>query len=195
MRLQNLMRKKICSVILISVFTATMFSPVFASEYTTLPGGSPTLKMLEPGEEAVDFVIKTLDGDDYKLSDTIGDKIILLLFWSIFCQPCQEEIPIIKDLYNKVGKDVMTVLAVSLDGEKRIPAIRKYIKQNKLDFVFLMDVFSDDASSFVASDTYGVLGTPTFYIIDKKGIITNNHTGKSTLKDLLKKISDAKAGS
>jgi peroxiredoxin len=191
----GLIKKISKCVILIYLLPSIFLVSASASEFANADD-EDTVKMIEPGQEAVDFVVSTLDDEDYKLSDAIGEKVIFLFFWSIFCQPCQEEIPVIKDLYKKVGKDKLAVLAVSLDGDKRVPAIEKFIEKNDLDFTFLMDVFDDDTSGFIASDLYGVMGTPTYFIINKAGVITHNHTGKSTLEELMEQIEDAQeAGS
>ena len=184
--------KKIGGIACVCVLMIALVTPAFSAEFTNLPGAVTPLKMIDPGQKAKDFTVKTLKNEDFKLSDMIGKKVIFLLFWSIFCQPCQEEIPVIKEMSDKMGKDKVVILAVSLDGDKRAPAIVKFIDKNKLDFTFLMDVFSEDSSGFIASDMYGVLGTPTYYIIDKEGVITSNHTGKSSIEDLLKRINDAK---
>lgn len=190
--------KKICKGIALTyIVFSVLLASAFASEFTKLAGSEEgeIRKMLEPGESAVDFEIQTLEEDDYKLSEVMGDKVVFLLFWSIFCQPCQEEIPVIKELYEKVGKDKLVVVAVSLDGDKRIPAIKKFVEKNNLDFLFLVDVFDDETDKFIASDIYGVQGTPAFFIIDKNGTVTHNHTGKSSLEELMKMVTDAAPGS
>ena len=188
----SFVKKVFKGVALTYIVFAVLLAPAFATGF----GGEGGLKkMLEPGETAADFEIQTLEEDDYKLSEVIGDKVVFLLFWSIFCQPCQEEIPVIKELYEKVGKDKLVVVAVSLDGDRRIPAIKKYIKKNNLDFLFLVDVFDEDIDNFIASDLWGVQGTPAFFIIDKSGTVTHNHSGKSTLDELMKMVTDASPGS
>ena len=188
----NLLKRIIVGTALMSLLQIVFLSSAFAGEFSSLAAKDSGLKMIEPGNKFEDFTIKTLDDEDYKLSDKIGKKVIFMLFWSIFCQPCQEEIPVITDLYKKIGKDKMEVLAVSLDGDRRVPAIEKFIAKNKLEFTFLMDVFDDETNGFVASDTYGVLGTPTYYIIDKEGLVSTYHTGKSSLEELVEKLNDAK---
>jgi peroxiredoxin len=194
----NIIKKATKIVLCMAVINGLLFSQLYASESSPRPGGGGDtfdLKMIEAGQKAPEFTILDLEDEDYKLSDLIGKKVVFLLFWSIFCQPCQEEIPVIQEMYDKVGKDKIEILAVSLDGDRRKPAIEKFIEKNKLNFTFLMDVFDEESSGFIASDLYGVAGTPTFFIIDKKGFITFNHTGKSTLEELLKNVFDAKPGS
>jgi len=189
------MKRKVCrALICLFLIHAVLVTSVFASDSsdaTKLDLDGKVIKMIEPGQKATDFTIEDLNGDEFKLNDVIGEKVVFLFFWSIFCRPCQEEIPIVQEMYEKVGKENIAILAVSLDGDRRVPAIEKFVAKHNLNFTFLMDVFDDAEEGFIASDMYGVMGTPTAYIIDKKGVVTYNHTGNATLDDLMKKVADA----
>src|SRR5699024_5531689 len=72
--------------------------------------GAPQQMGFEPGEEAPDFELETMDGEPAKLSDYRGQKV-LLNFWATWCPPCRDEIPDMQAFHEDYGDDV-AVLAV-----------------------------------------------------------------------------------
>ncbi len=181
-----------CVIVFFIAFSVSAFAADVG--YTSLPGGTGTLKMLEPGQKALDFTAENLAGDEVKFSEITKGKVVFLLFWSVFCQPCQEEMPVIKEFADGISKDDLIIVAVSVDGDKRRRMIRPFKKRHEYNFTFLMDVFDENVNDFIASNIYGVLGTPTVFMIDKDGVIVYSHTGKATLDELKKRYKDATPG-
>src|SRR5699024_3030109 len=58
---------------------------------------------LNPGEQAPDFELTTLDGEQVKLSDYKGQKV-LLNFWASWCPPCKTEMPYMETYSNDIGR-------------------------------------------------------------------------------------------
>lgn len=116
-------------------------------------------------QEAPDFTVKKLsDGRDVKLSDFRG-KVVELNFWATWCGPCIREIPFLNKLVDEYkGKDVV-FLAVS---DENPDAIKKFLE--KQEFKYMQTVGE-------ASRLYNVMGIPTHFVIDKKGMIQFKHVG------------------
>ncbi len=90
-------------------------------------GGKP----LAPGDLAPDFAVKTLDGQELKLSQFRG-RYVLLDFWATWCAPCIAEMPTIDAIHKAHGADRrFAVVSLSLDDK---PA---------------------DAASFIKAQEYG----------------------------------------
>src|SRR5699024_9680896 len=62
------------------------------------------------GELAPDYELTTLDGEQVKLSDYKGERV-MLNFWATWCPPCRAEMPDMEKFQQ--NKDVQ-VLAVNL---------------------------------------------------------------------------------
>src|ERR1700730_10000155 len=60
------------------------------------PGGAPP-----SGTIAADFTARDVDGKTFRLSDHMGKEVVLLDFWSTFCEPCKAEFPHLRALYDE----------------------------------------------------------------------------------------------
>ena len=163
----------------------------FAEEKTMTPlsGGVPMIegiKALEAGAAAPDFPIKNTEGNAFHLAEEMGKKPTLLVFWSIFCEPCRIEMPIVQKLHEKY-RDALSVLAVALDGEPLKNSIVGFVRQEGYTFTVLIDEL-DEKEMFKVADPYGVAGTPTIYLVDKGGKVVLAKVGRFKEEDLEKAI-------
>ncbi len=183
-------KKFCCNFIFISMMTVMLASPLFAAEdgFTALSDA----KTMEAGQKAVEINALDLDKNEVTLTGLSDGKVVFLLFWSVFCQPCQEEMPVIDELYKKVGKDDLKIIAISVDGDRRAPMIKKFNAKYNYEFTYIMDIYDEEIEDFAALAAYGVPGTPTSFMINKNGVITYSHTGKATIEELLKRFEEAK---
>jgi len=70
---------------------------------------------VEVNSKAPAFAARTLDGSTVRLADYVGERVVLLEFWSIFCKSCIEEMPHIEALYERYGDEGLAVLSVNTD--------------------------------------------------------------------------------
>ncbi len=157
---------------------------------TPLTGGIPMIegiKMLEVGATAPDFAIKDVAGTPYRLADEKGKRNVLLVFWSIFCEPCRAEMPAVQKLYDKYKDRGLDVVAIALDGEPLKSSIVGFVKQEGYTFRVLIDEL-DAQEMFKVADPYGVAGTPTVYLLDRAGKVTLAVAGRMKEDDLEKAV-------
>lgn len=140
------------------------------------------MKLLPEGTEAPVFIVQDAEGKDYDFSLHSKEKAHIIIFWSIFCEPCREEMPVIEQIYGEFKDKGVDVLAVNLDGEPFLTSIRGFLKQYKYSFRVLLDALEGD--TFKIADPYQVAGTPVLYLIDGKGQVFTGHLGRITAKDL-----------
>jgi peroxiredoxin len=157
---------------------------------TPLAAGIPMIegiKMLEAGTEAPDFSIKDTQGAAFTLTELKGKKAVVLVFWSIFCEPCRVEMPIVQKLYDKYKDEGLDMAAIALDGDPLKSSIVGFIKQENYTFRVLIDEL-DSKDMFKVADPYGVGGTPTVFLIDKAGKIVLAKAGQVKEEELEKAI-------
>lgn len=89
-------------------------------------------------------------------------KVVLIDFSFIGCVPCLEAIPIMNKLHEKyIGKNVAIISLYFRDNNK---AVKKFIQDYNIKYPLY-------ANAAKVAEQYGVGGAPTFYFIDKNGII------------------------
>ncbi len=140
------------------------------------------MQLLPEGAEAPTFNVKDIEGNNYDFAEHYQAKAHMIVFWSIFCEPCREEMPIIEQVYNEYKEKEFDVLAVNLDGDPFLEGIRGYVKQYSYTFKVLLDALEGD--TFKISDPYQVAGTPVLYLIDSQGKVHSGHLGRITLQEL-----------
>ena len=159
-----------------------------SSSFTKIPTvkGIETLKA---GAKAPDFKVQDLEGKEFHLASCCDKDAVLLFFWSFFCGPCREEMPMISQMAREYKGKGLQVLGVNLDGREMKKAIDKFVLNEKLDFRILFDELAGDA--FRVADPYGVAGTPATFLVDKKGVIAFSHVGSVTGEQIKAEIEKA----
>ena len=117
---------------------------------------------------APNFTLKSLDGENVKLSELRG-KVVLLNFWASWCGPCREEMPLLNKIHNKYEPLGFTILGVNV--EEQSDAAKNFIAQRPVDFPILLD------SSNEVSKMYDVVAMPTTVLIDRDGNMRFLHQG------------------
>lgn len=153
-------------------------------------GGLPAIgvfKMLDVGAVAPDFSIRDTEGVPYRLADELGKKNVLIVFWSIFCEPCRTEMPVIQKLYDRYKDHGLSVVCIALDGEALQSSIAGVVKQEGYTFRVLIDEINS-RETFKVADPYGVEFTPTMYLLDKAGKVALARAGRPKEEELAKAI-------
>lgn len=124
----------------------------------------PKLRLI--GSQAPDFTLQDTD-HKVRLNDLKG-KIVILNFWTSWCEPCIVEMPSLKQLQKQMGSQV-TVLAVSTDEDAA--AYHHFLQQYNIDFLTVND------PKKLSSDLYGTTGQPETFIIDPSGVVRRKFIG------------------
>lgn len=126
-----------------------------------------------------DFTFASVDGKEYKLSDVLKEKdMVLLNFWYKGCGPCVSEMPYMDTAYEKFSDNVEVIALNSVDSEADI---KKFGENYELSFP-LFSVTSDMATAF------GVSAWPTSVVIDRYGVICLIEAGALTAEKPFTKI-------
>lgn len=118
------------------------------------------IRTLKVGELAPPFEVETLDGRRLKLADFRG-KHLLIDFWATWCGPCLAEIPELKSVHDRFGKDGrFAMLGLSVDADKEAP--RKLVAEKGLGWT---QGFLGEGAEGGMQDDYCVEAIPAVFLI------------------------------
>ncbi len=145
---------------------------VLAIAGCSTPVSLATTESLKPAKErkpAPDFSLKDADGRTVKLSDYLG-QVVLLNFWATWCGPCRIEIPWFIEFEQRLKDQRFAVLGVSMDDDGW-DAVRPYVEKHRINY--RMVVGDENVSQLYG----GVDALPTTFLIDREGKIASVHIG------------------
>lgn len=154
---------------------------------TGVQGGGGT-RLAEPGTIAPDFTVLDVEGHPFRLSEEISRKPVLLLFWSVFCDPCRAEMAILQKAQDRYAGGDLAVVAVAVDGEPLRQVIGGFARQEGYTFKVLVDEL-DAKGVWKVADAYGVAVTPTLLLLGKGGTVVLRKGGKMREDELEKAVS------
>ena len=133
----------------------------FACSLGDEPRKGPPVKIAvdAPGP---DFILKDLKGQEVSLG-SYRNRPVLLVFGTTWCPYCREEIPHIKDIFQKGREKKLEVLNIYInEPEAKVSA---FAAKYALPYRVLLD------SDGRVAERYQVRGVPTLVLLDRQGKI------------------------
>ncbi len=122
----------------------------------------------DAGGPAPAFTLAALTGQTAALSQYKG-QVVMVNFWATWCGPCQQEMPLLDQMYKKYKMAGFTLIGVSVDKD---PApVKDLMARKPVSFPVLLDPANQ------VSKAYHVDEMPSSVIIDRKGEIRYIHRG------------------
>ncbi|MEW6721326.1 MAG: TlpA disulfide reductase family protein [Thermodesulfobacteriota bacterium] len=133
------------------------------------PAGAPPARA---GVEAAapGFTVRSTLGETFDFEAEKAKSPFLLVFFSVFCEPCRRELAIVQRIREKHRDSGWRVAAVSLDGGPMKDAVEGFLRQEGHDFGGLMDEL-EGRESFKIADLYGVSEIPSTFVVERGGRI------------------------
>ncbi len=132
-----------------------------------------------PGDQAIEFELKDINGQVYKLSDFKG-KPVVLNFFATWCQPCIDEAPEL-EAFGKEYQDAQLIIIAKGESKMRM---EKYIKESDSKLLYVLDTKEE------TSKEYNVIGQPDTLILNQDGVIVERFTGPTTKQRLIEIIEE-----
>jgi peroxiredoxin len=132
-----------------------------APRSTSSPGGGAGA-----GTSAPDFAAPDLEGTTFRLSDHLGKEVVLLDFWSTYCEPCKAELPHLRAMYARERARGLLVVGVAMDGPETAADVPAFVKRFGVDFPVVVDEDSRIANLYDPKKSM-----PLGVLIDRAGQI------------------------
>jgi peroxiredoxin len=120
------------------------------------------------GSEAPDFVLKSLAGQNLRLSEYRGE-IVMLSFWAAWCGDCRAQLEQLGEMHERYQDAGLELLTVSLDQNQKQAADAAERLGGK--FPVLHDPTGD------VGKLYDVTRMPVMVLIDRSGIVRDVFEG------------------
>jgi len=133
----------------------------------------------EKGDQAADFSLVDISGNTVSLSQMQG-KVVVVNFFTVFCQPCRHEMPDLNAIYNENKDKGLAMVGICLNADPN--QLNALIKQLKLDYPVLL------GTDKVSKDYGEIVGVPTTFIINKQGKIAEKIVGARKKEEFLQLI-------
>jgi thiol-disulfide isomerase/thioredoxin len=111
----------------------------------------------------------------FTLGSLIGNKVILLDFWTYSCINCVRTIPYLNAWYAKYkdyGLEIVGIHTPEFDFEKQIANVQNAVAEYGIHYPVILD------SNYGTWDAYNNLYWPNEYVIDMAGYIVHNQVGE-----------------
>jgi cytochrome c biogenesis protein CcmG, thiol:disulfide interchange protein DsbE len=130
----------------------------------------------EKVQYAPDFTLQSVNEAIVNLNDFRG-RPVMLTFWRINCSACEFQMPFTQELYNKWSSDSLAVLTINVGD--RASEVKDYMTSRGITYPVLLDQQSKVAQA------YGIVGVPTTYFIDGKGVLKAYQIGAFQSEDAM----------
>lgn len=109
---------------------------------------------------ATDFALRSLSGDNLRLSEQLGE-VVILNFWATWCGPCRQEMPLLDEIHSKYRRAGLVLLSINID--EHAEAAAEMAKTLGVSYPVLLDARNEVAKAYE-------IGTlPVTFLIDREG--------------------------
>ena len=155
------------------VLAGVLYSRLAGDAEVLVAEPTPTPATAEPSDQAAtgetarvdapDFTVYDADGNAVKLSDFLGQPVVVN-FWASWCGPCQSEMPAFDAVAAEYAGQVAFLMVNLTDGYQETQAqAEAFLEEKGYAFPVYFDLDSD------AAVTYGIYGIPVTFFIDAEG--------------------------
>lgn len=135
----------------------------------------------ELGDRALEFDTRSLSGDTLRFKPDSG-RIHLLYFWADWCPRCEDDFHLMEKLYRQWSNQADAPRFLAVDVGQSEEHVQNFVKRMKISFPIYLDHDGKIARS------YGVKGLPTYFLVDRQGVIRHVILGWAEEKTLLAEI-------
>ncbi len=138
----------------------------------------------EPVKPAPDFTLKSMTGENVRLSELRG-QVVMINFWASWCGPCRQEMPYLEALYQRYNALGFELLGVNV--EQDVDDARRWLSDTPVSFPVLLDPQNE------LTAMYQVKAMPSTILVDRDGNMRHLHKGykpgdENTYQDLVRSL-------
>lgn len=137
------------------------------------------IKRLSVGKPAPDFEFTDMTGKKSSLSEINSEKTIVV-FWASWCPHCEDILPVFIPYYDPEQTGKLEIVAVSIDEKEK--DWKDAVAKLGFNWINVSELKGWDSE---IGDLYGLVATPTFFVLDKNKTIIGKPSNERELKFFL----------
>lgn len=121
-----------------------------------------------------------INSETFQLSDYVGEKVILIDFWTYSCINCQRTLPYLNAWHEEYANNGLLIVGIhtpEFEFEKELENVRAAVDKHGVDYPVVLD---NDKGSWRA---YGNRYWPRKYLIDLDGTVVYDHIGEGAYEE------------
>lgn len=115
--------------------------------------------------------------------DQYKGKYVYVDFWETGCQPCIEDMPALKHVYQRADRSRFAFVGIVNDSPDRLD---RFLKKHRLEWP---QIRSDSVNKLI--ETYHITGYPTSVLVDPNGIVIARDLRSEGLMKKINELSQA----
>lgn len=146
-----------------------------AAEYTLLE--------VREGSPIEDFTFTDFDGKSRTLSEFRG-KYVLLDIWGSWCKPCVEDVPTMKDAYERYRERGFEIVGLDFEMGNSSDKVRPFLKEKDVRWVN----GTPESVRQLVEDRFRISSFPTLILLDPQGVVVETRSAQLRGKRLLETL-------
>jgi peroxiredoxin len=119
-----------------------------------------------------DWTLQDIKGQRYKLSEHLGSKPSVIVFWATWCVPCKKEMDEQRGLFEELMNKGVNVIFVSEDNQKSQAKVKPYVESKGYKWTVVLDPDGE-----VLKRYGGTSSIPYTVILDVNGNVKSKMRG------------------
>jgi thiol-disulfide isomerase/thioredoxin len=127
----------------------------------------PAAALTKPGVIMPPLSLPDTQGQTVNLNELSKGKVTLLVYWSISCPHCREQLPQLLAIAKRFQGNPFLFLLVNTDGQAMASAVSSFATVYRLPWPPVLDVGPKD--TLPLADFFDIVATPGVLVFDKTG--------------------------
>ena len=123
------------------------------------------------GSRPADFTLRSATGTEwrgtFRLRDHLGERPVVITFFSTWCRPCEQELPLLQRAWERYDGELV-VVAIAIDGPQTAARIGPVTRRLGLEFPVV-----HDRDSSVTSRYNPRRALPFTVLVNDEGVIVD----------------------
>ncbi|MCF8109655.1 MAG: TlpA family protein disulfide reductase [Desulfohalobiaceae bacterium] len=138
---------------------------------------------LPVGATAPDIELQTARGTPFSLQQYVGQKPVLLIFWTTWCPYCKQAFKEMDAFLADYDPESLAVIGINSGWRDTVSRMQRFQEQYQLDIPLAFD------TDHRVSQKYAIQGVPTIILVDQnKEVVYSGHRLTRSLSAILKGI-------